>query len=329
LVAGANLARAEKIIDEEIEKLLESPVGQAELDRVRRQLLAQSIYSRDTVHGLAQSVAMSLVLGDGDGIAQAKAYLEGISQVTPAQVQAAAKKYLGLNNRAKVVSIPKGGDGAGGGAGKPSKPGRSNVPKRSLDQGAATAGNPLAGARRVELPSGAVVWLLERRDLPVVNLSARWREARLYEPNNKAGLAQLTGGLLEEGISKGDLKMDGKAFAEELEAMGAQVGISAAGASLRVLTPQSKRSLELVQPWNSPLFPRMPLSAIKRCRFQKYSSLKNNRSCGPARPWRELSTELIIQWAEEVLAHVKPWKSCPGKMSKTSMPRYSPRVTWC
>ena len=62
LVAGANLARAEKIIDEEIEKLLESPVGQAELDRVRRQLLAQSIYSRDTVHGLAQRVAMSLVL---------------------------------------------------------------------------------------------------------------------------------------------------------------------------------------------------------------------------------------------------------------------------
>jgi zinc protease len=271
LVAGANLARAEKIIDEEIEKLLESPVGQAELDRVRRQLLAQSIYSRDTVHGLAQSVAMSLVLGDGDGIAQAKAYLEGISQVTPAQVQAAAKKYLGLNNRAKVVSIPTGGDGAGGGAGKPSKPGRSNVPKRSLDQGAATAGNPLAGARRVELPSGAVVWLLERRDLPVVNLSARWREARLYEPNNKAGLAQLTGGLLEEGISKGDLKMDGKAFAEELEAMGAQVGISAAGASLRVLTPQSKRSLELVLAALE--FPSFPKDAFERNKKMQVSEI--------------------------------------------------------
>ncbi|MFM8932821.1 MAG: M16 family metallopeptidase, partial [Gemmataceae bacterium] len=75
LVAGADLARAEKLIDEEIDRLSNSLVTPAELDRVRRQMLAQTVYSRDTVHGLAQSVAMSLALGDGDGKAQAKAYL--------------------------------------------------------------------------------------------------------------------------------------------------------------------------------------------------------------------------------------------------------------
>jgi zinc protease len=237
---------------------------------VRRQLLAQTIYSRDTVHGLAQSVAMSLVLGEGDGKAEAKAYLEGITRVTPQQVRDAAKKYLGANNRATVISVPVGPGGAGG-AGKPAKPGRSDVLRRSLDQGVVTAGNPLAGARRVVLPSGAVVWLLERRDLPVVNLSARWRESRLYEPKDKAGLAQLTGGLLEEGVSHGDLKLDGKAFAEELEAMGAQVGISAGGASLRVLTPQARRSLELVL--GALAFPSFPKEAFERNKKMQLSEI--------------------------------------------------------
>ena len=269
LVAGADLARAEKLIDEEVDRLSNSLVSQAELDRVRRQMLAQTVYSRDTVHGLAQSVAMSLVIGEGDGRAQAKAYLEGVAKVTPEEVRAAAKKYLSAENRAKVISIPPGKGGAGGE--KPAKPGRRDVLRRSLETGAPASGNPLAGARRVVLPSGAVVWLLERRDLPVVNLSARFRESRLHEPREKAGLAQLTGGLLEEGVSHGDMKLDGKAFAEELEAMGAQVAIAAGGASLRVLTPQAKRAMELVL--GALAFPSFPADAFDRNQKMQLSEI--------------------------------------------------------
>ncbi len=270
LVAGADLAKAEKIIDEEIALLVAREVDPRELDRVRRQLLAQSIYARDTVHGLAQSVAMSLAHSE---VGQAKAYLEGIGRVTSAQVQQVAARFLSENNRAKVVSIPKMGAGGGGEAAGKAKanPSRRRLDRSESELASGSAINPLAGARRVQLPSGTTVWLLERREQPVVNLAARWREARIHEPADKAGLAQLTGSLLEEGFGQGDRKMDGKAFSEELESMGAQWSIDSRGAGLRVLTPQADRSLELIL--SALAYPVIPTDAFDRNRKLQISEI--------------------------------------------------------
>ena len=52
---------------------------------------------------------------------------------------------------------------------------------------------------RYELDNGMVVYLLEDRDLPLVNGTALIRTGSRYEPANKVGLAQLTGTVMRSG----------------------------------------------------------------------------------------------------------------------------------
>ena len=52
---------------------------------------------------------------------------------------------------------------------------------------------------RYELDNGMVVYLLEDRDLPLIGGTAIVRTGSRYEPNNKIGLAQLTGTVMRSG----------------------------------------------------------------------------------------------------------------------------------
>lgn len=52
---------------------------------------------------------------------------------------------------------------------------------------------------RYELDNGMVVYLLEDRDLPLINGTAIIRTGSRFEPANKVGLAQLTGTLMRSG----------------------------------------------------------------------------------------------------------------------------------
>jgi zinc protease len=52
---------------------------------------------------------------------------------------------------------------------------------------------------RYELDNGMVVYLVEDRDLPLVNGTAIIRSGSRFEPNNKIGLAQLTGEVMRSG----------------------------------------------------------------------------------------------------------------------------------
>jgi zinc protease len=55
---------------------------------------------------------------------------------------------------------------------------------------------------RYELDNGMVVYLLENRDLPLINGTALIRTGSRFEPANKVGLAELTGGIMRSGGTK-------------------------------------------------------------------------------------------------------------------------------
>lgn len=57
----------------------------------------------------------------------------------------------------------------------------------------------LPEAERIELPSGAIVYFLENRELPLVELSATLRSGSMYDPPGKEGVATLTAHLLRTG----------------------------------------------------------------------------------------------------------------------------------
>jgi predicted Zn-dependent peptidase len=99
---------------------------------------------------------------------------------------------------------------------------------------------------RHEFKNGMVVYLLEDHEIPVVNVTARIRNGSIYEPGEKAGLAELTGLVMRTGGTK---SMSGDAIDEELEYMAGSVGVSigsqSGSASLTTLTKDLDQGLRI------------------------------------------------------------------------------------
>ncbi len=101
-------------------------------------------------------------------------------------------------------------------------------------------------AERTVLSNGMVVYLLEDHDLPLFEMVVYCRAGSIYEPEDKVGLANLTGTVMRTG---GTTSMSGDEIDEVLEFMAASVEVSvdreAAVATLRVLAKDTARGMEL------------------------------------------------------------------------------------
>lgn len=99
--------------------------------------------------------------------------------------------------------------------------------------------------RRV-LPNGMVLFVMEDRTLPTLDISAVIRAGTIYEAPAEVALAQFAGGLLRTG-GTASLKPD--ALNEELEFMAASIetgiGTESGSASLSALAKDADRALEL------------------------------------------------------------------------------------
>ncbi|MHC4455130.1 MAG: insulinase family protein, partial [Planctomycetota bacterium] len=73
---------------------------------------------------------------------------------------------------------------------------------------------------RLVLDNGMVLYLLEDHDLPVFRISARVRTGAIYEPREKAGLANLVGNVMRRGGTKSRAS---EQINEELEFIAASV----------------------------------------------------------------------------------------------------------
>ena len=100
--ANHSVAEVKAAIVKQIELLQQHPVTPAELARVKAQVVAQKIYKKDSISDQAQeigsleSVGLSWKTGED--------YVKNIQAVTPAQIQAVAKKYL-VNERLTVAVL--------------------------------------------------------------------------------------------------------------------------------------------------------------------------------------------------------------------------------
>ena len=99
---------------------------------------------------------------------------------------------------------------------------------------------------RVVLDNGMVVYLLEDHELPLVTLSAMMRTGGWVEPNDKVGLAALTGSVMRTGGGGG---MTAEQIDEELEQFAIDINMSmvrqSASASLDVLSKDLDRGLKI------------------------------------------------------------------------------------
>ncbi len=266
MLKGKDRKKAETIVFEELTKLAKEPITEAELKRVRRGILAAYIFSREGIHSVADFTARSVMLANIDYL---KTYLEKVMAVTPADVQRVAAKYLSEPKSVVVWSIPE-GDEPKGKAEQPEnnekKRSRPHKLHRAADSGAAPAkGFSLKDAKRVVLPNGITLVMLENHRLPIVVAETFVADTRLREPSDKIGVATLVGDMLEEGTKT----RTGEEISTAIENTGGSLAFSSAGGTLKVLTPDTDLGLGIL--FDCLMNPTFPKEALERKRDQQLS----------------------------------------------------------
>ena len=90
--AGKSVGELETAIKNQISRIQQTAPTEAELDRVKAQVMAASVYEKDSV--FYQAMQLGSLETVGLGWQKKDEYMKKIQQVTAQQVQAVAKKYL-------------------------------------------------------------------------------------------------------------------------------------------------------------------------------------------------------------------------------------------
>jgi zinc protease len=247
---GQDVQAGEKLVLAELKRLQTEKVSDAELKRIRRRMLAGAIFARESVHDLADSLARGLTTNDLDFL---KSYLKKISAVTADDIQNAARKYFDPDRRVTVVSIPSKESRGHGDSRTRRKTAVSRHGGARPSPRAEAGGFSLHSSERVVLDNGLILLLLENHRLPIVAAAAQVRHTHLMEPADKAGIAALTGMLLDEGSAE----HTGPQIAEMIENVGGILDLGASGGSVKVLTPDRRLGLGLLfECLTRPTFPK-------------------------------------------------------------------------
>jgi zinc protease len=104
----------------------------------------------------------------------------------------------------------------------------------------------IPASERIVLDNGITVYLLEDHELPVVSITAYVGVGSVYEPDEKTGLAGLTGAVMRSG---GTLDLPPEAMDSELEFMASSVessiGLDVGNASMNCLKKNLDRTLQI------------------------------------------------------------------------------------
>lgn len=103
-LAGGDIARTEALLKEEIERVVERGVSEAELARTKRAMLAGAIYARDGLRASPRVIGRALTTGQT--IADVEAWPERIRAVTAAAVQDAARAVFVERRSVTAVLLP-------------------------------------------------------------------------------------------------------------------------------------------------------------------------------------------------------------------------------
>lgn len=278
LLKGKDRKKTEEILLAELERLANEPVSDEELSRARRKILAGFVFSRESVHSLADSIARASTYPCGEDVAKYYGdYLARLEKVTKADLQRVAKAYLTRKQATVVWSVPKDDEKKG------AAPADRRIPKagegalrrqpplshRAVAAPAVGGSNAfsLKNARRVVLPNGLTLITLEDHRLPIVVSRVVVRDVTLREDPSQAGIATLVGGLLEEGTDR----HTGQEIAALIEDTGGSMSLSSSGGALKVLTPDTDLGLGLLFECLSR--PTFPADALERQRDQQLSAI--------------------------------------------------------
>jgi zinc protease len=245
LQEGVAPAKAEAALWDEIDRFAKDGPSAAELERARSMLRASLVYRAATTSGQAELIgALHVLAGDWRLFTT---LLPTIESITADEVRDAARRYLRRANRTVGWALPRTGETAReeieaedvhdlDDAPKETRP-EPEILRRDAPRGKLRVDLPV---RRVVLPNGLTLLLMPRRELPIVAVRAHVEAGQTRE--GKPGAAAFLGECLDEGAGG----RGGQAIAEIVESCGATLGTGALGASLRCISRDAGRCLDVM-----------------------------------------------------------------------------------
>ncbi len=237
---------------EEVERLKQQPVTQAEVDKAIKQFISGTLSSRKTMQGQAQDLGGSWLAANDLNFSER--YLAAVKGVTPQDLQRVAREYLTTANRTLYALLPNG-----------TAPKQVTATSRADDQ-------PI---KKFELPNGLRLLVKENHRLPFVELRAMFKGGVLVETPENNGLTQLVGKLL----LKGTKTRSAEQIAADIESVGGSInssgGNNSFGVSAEVMSADFATGLELVA--DVLLNPTFPTAALEREREIQLANIRAQR----------------------------------------------------
>lgn len=145
---------------------------------------------------------------------------------------------------------------------------KNEVDRTTRPKGKPTAAAKLPVIQKTTLNNGLAVWLVEHHELPTVALNLVIQSGSDHDPLNLPGLAAMTADLLDEGTATRDALQ----IADELEAIGASLGVGSSFdgsfVTLGLLKKYLPRGLEVFADVIShPTFPQKDLDRLRKQRL--------------------------------------------------------------
>jgi zinc protease len=231
---GADMARIERIVDEEIAKLMATGPTASEIEKVLALNIAATVRSLESISTKATILATSQTyLGSADGWKQDLAVKRA---ATPAQIAAAAKTWLSDGSYSlSILPFELSSEGRDAD--------RSKMP---LPPAGSIAAGRMPAIQRATLSNGLKVMLVERHETPVVSVELLLDTAYAADfAQTKPGTGGLALGLMDEGTTT----RDSLTLADQLVRIGANVNSGGGGeqstVSLSALTPTLDQALAI------------------------------------------------------------------------------------
>ncbi|HMB08792.1 MAG TPA: pitrilysin family protein [Isosphaeraceae bacterium] len=275
---GQSRERARALVDAELGAIAASGVSDGELARVRNGRLAGFFYALENIGGFGGVAdrlnAYNTYLGDPGRITSD---FERYQRVTPEAVGHVARHHVAGRPRVALTVVGRSAARVG--------------PGPALDRSVAPTSAPAAPFRapRPEvrtLRCGIPLWVIPRRDLPIVAVTFILAGGASRQAAEEGGLAQLTADLMDEGTASRS-SFDLARGAEEIgTTLSTSCGWDGSYVGVQCLTPHLPASLDLATDvLRNPTF---PAPEFERVHGQTLAALRAERDSAEARADRGL-----------------------------------------
>ncbi|OYY70965.1 MAG: peptidase M16 [Sphingomonas sp. 28-63-12] len=234
LAGGKSAGAGEAGLKAEIRRVREQPVTEAELSEAKNQIITGVLNERETANGKASTIASAVII-DGDAGA-ADRQLAALANVTAADIQRVAKRYLTDNRAATIRYLPATPGGPKGdpidvaatvqvAALTPPADIKIVAPATAAERilpppPAAPVSAAIPAPVETRLANGLRVIVVEKHDLPLIAASLVVAPGGgAVDPGNLPGLNSLTAELL----TKGTTTRSATQIAREIESLGGSI----------------------------------------------------------------------------------------------------------